>query len=330
MKARGAAVQGGLAAVALVAAWATWQREPVRPEGEAVVLQAQRSDVAKVRYDDGARWAELERRGEDTWLRYGARPQVVRAPAGAPDAGVAQTAIPGFEREVRGNELAAQLFEKFAPLRANRSLGALAKEKLAELGLDGTPRRLEVTVRGDKRGYKMSAASALLSAPYLLDEGDGKVYLVSGTLASDFDSASSRLVDRRLHPFAQKDYDAATLEVGGKKRAFVQTGEPPAPLKVAPRAAPDKPDELAQNWLHRIWYLVPSEVLGKGESPQGGAVEVQARVDYEKAGKPLGWVELGRGPQDRLYARTEHTAGWVKAQLGAPEVMADAKKIAGE
>src|SRR5262249_19730262 len=127
MKARGAAIQGSLAAFGLIAAYATWQREPERAPGEVTVLDAGKNDITKIRFEgEGGKWTELEAKNEAegrvVWLRL----------SGKADAKPAPTP----ERTVRGNEGALKLVEKFAPLRATRALGTLAAEKLKELGLD--------------------------------------------------------------------------------------------------------------------------------------------------------------------------------------------------
>ncbi len=49
---RSAAVQGGLAALGLLAAHLTWQRDPERAPGAATVIDASKSDVALVHYAD--------------------------------------------------------------------------------------------------------------------------------------------------------------------------------------------------------------------------------------------------------------------------------------
>src|SRR5207249_3312658 len=123
MNVRGAAVQSGLAALGLVVAYTTWQREPERAPGESIVVDVNKSDVQKVRFDDGAgKTVELSQRKERdeeprVWLNLG------------PDVKTKKPA-----REVPGNEGAERLWEKFAPLRATRALGVLKADKLKELG----------------------------------------------------------------------------------------------------------------------------------------------------------------------------------------------------
>ena len=45
------------------------------------------------------------------------------------------------ERELRGNDSANKLFEKFGPLKGSRALGKLAPEKLKEVGLDAPKKK---------------------------------------------------------------------------------------------------------------------------------------------------------------------------------------------
>lgn len=353
MRARGAAIQGGLAVVALIAAYVTWQREPERAPGEVVIVDATRSELRKVRFDDGVKWVELWREDDQTWLRHGTRPQEPKAQAnadggtavadggtaiaaaGAADGGTPRVEVPPpttkliaiADRQVKGNEAATRLLERFTPLRGNRALGVLPQEKLKELGLTETTRSLELTLGSGVRAFKVSSANALLSAPYLLDAKDQRVYLVPGSLISDLDAATSRSVDRRLHTFAEPEYDAATVKIGDAERAFVQTGATVADLRIAPKATPDKPDEFARNWLHRVFALVPSEVFGKGEVPPGGEPKLEGRIEYARGGKPIGFIELATGEKNALLVRTEHSAGWVRVQIGAPELVADGRRI---
>jgi hypothetical protein len=60
------------------------------------------------------------------------------------------------------------------------------------------------------------------------------------------------------------------------------------------------------------------------------------RVDYTEKNKGVGWIEIGRSqtssgaPSDDatgdLYARSEHTAGWVKIPSGG-QILSDAQKL---
>lgn len=329
MKLSGAIIQGGLAAAGLVFAYATWQREPERTPGEVVVLDVGRNDVEKVRYEEGPKWVELERRregGEPTvWLRLSAN-AATKAPA----------------RELRGNQAAEKLFETFAPFRAARSLGALDAKKQKELGIEGSKKQLEVTARGEKHKFILGVPPAGVSDPYLKNERDGRVYVLGRALQGELDSAQVRLVDRTLHGFKQGEFDQLTVVVGGKRRELVQRhADNPQTATLAPAKNPDKADSMAKNWHDKVWRLFAVDVLGKGEAPPQGAPTVALRIDYRLRKKPVGWIEIGRSsppkpqsstptppPAPEFYAKSEHSAGWVKLPTTTEDVLKEAEKVA--
>ena len=335
MNVRGAAVQSGLAALGLVVAYATWQREPERAPGEVVVVDVSKGDVQQVRLDEGGgKWVELERhkdaRDEEprVWLKLSAD---------------AQKKIPA--RELPGNEGADRLWDKFAPLRATRALGVLKADKLKELGLDAPKKKLELTARGQKRLFDVGSSPYGVSDPYVKDEQDGRVYVLGGGVLSDLESAGVRLVDRSLHAFKPGDFDAVAVTAGGKTRPLQA---PAAENQFAAKllsAKSGKPDEMAKNWHDKVWRLMVTDVLGKGELPEKGAPEVGCKVEYSWRGKPKGFVELARlaapstssmvstaqPPAAEMWARSERTAGWDKLPGNAEELMRECAKItAGE
>ena len=329
MRARGTAIQGTLAAIGLVAAYSTWQRDAtIDTPGEAVAVSASSSDLLKVRYDDSKSWMEMERHSGDdgVWLRLSAK-----------EAGPTKTP----ERLVRGSGEAEKLFKRFAPLEAARGLGVLAADKLKEIGLDTTKRRLELTLRGDKRTFKVALSPLGAGDPYLQDERDGKVYVFSNTTLNDLDAAAVRLVDRRMHTFMIDELDGFTVSAEGKKREFVrQPGETKLSSKFAPKDKPTQTDDLVKNWHDRLWNIVPLDVMGADEKPQSGAPEVQVRLDYTFRGRAVGWIEMAKithAPANtstaapattELYARTEYTAGWVRITAGIEDLYKEGVKIA--
>ena len=52
MTGRSLAVQGGIAALGLITMYATWQREPERAPGAVTVIDASKSDVTRIHYED--------------------------------------------------------------------------------------------------------------------------------------------------------------------------------------------------------------------------------------------------------------------------------------
>ena len=330
MKAQGLAVQAGLAVAGLAAALLVWQREPESAPGEVVVVEASRRSLSRVRYEDGARTSELVPGEEGLWVQVEQKavPPVPAHPP-LPDGGsVALPAPPAAPppapaRLLRANEAAEQLLARFTPMRATRNLGVLDEKKQAELGLKASPRRLTLTVSGRPEAFSVSAAQPGLGSTYLRRESDGRVFVVAPALVTDLENAASRLVDRRLHAFEPEAFHTLEVKQGGAQRRFQVAGTPPV---YTPEGA-GQPDTFARNWHEKVWKLVPLELLGKGEAPQG-ALQPAFEVAYVEKGKQVGSLTLSRNGQGEYYARTEHTPGWVKLHGNAEALVSEAAKVA--
>jgi hypothetical protein len=357
MNARGLALQGGLAALGLVAAFLTWQREPEGQPGEVTVLDISKRALQRVRFEDPTRFAELFRNPQDEdrlWVRVGEKPKppapapasgqdggvpggtdggtAVASTVGAPDAGTPPTPPtpppPPPPRELRANANAETLWGRLAPVKGSRALGELDAKKLEELGLVNSQRKLTFTVDGREQVLTLAgAAGGVWGTPYALRE-DGKVFLLVTTIIPDLENAMGRLVDRRLHTFEEGDYETITVSAGKNSRSFISTGKPPTPVTIAPQGAPDKPDEFVRNWHDRVWRMMAMDVLGKGEEPPGGALQELVRVGYSKGGKELGFLVLAKNPQGEYFARTEYSAGWVRLHSGFDTLVNEGVKIA--
>jgi hypothetical protein len=348
MKARNAAVQGALAVVGLVAAFLTWQRPPERTTGDKgfVVLDATKQSLERVRYEDGTRYVELTREvvGEPVfWVTQGHLGPKLPAPSdsgievvaldGGADGGALLVSVkqpePPPTRRVRGSEVAANVHARFAPLEATRALGVQSAEKLKELGLDAPERKLEVLVAGTLRSFTVSKPMPGVFGTYLLDAKTNQVFLLQGSLFSDFEPSSQALVERRLHSFRMSEVDRFLVTAAGQTVDFVVT-DPTTPqnLRVARAATPAAPDELMKNWYEKTWNrMVVTEVLGQGEEPKGGAPQVELRIEYFARDRSKGWLELAINGARAFWARSENTAGWVAVHQGAEELTLEAKKV---
>ncbi len=340
MKAQSAAAMGALAAVGLVAAYTTWQRPAEERDTEATVLDLSRAALERIRYEDGKRVVEVVTARDGTWVRQTEKPPAPPPPPpiateAASDGGVQPAsalaehppepapAPAAKTREYKANETADRLVDKFAPLRALRALGVLSEEKLAELGLASSERTLEVTARGTTATFRLATAGQGSGSPYARSEDDGQVYLLRGTLLADLEFAASRLVDRRLHTFREDAYDALRIVVGDKERTLVKAG------KALAEPGSGAVDEFATNWHGRVWSQGAGlEVLGRGEDPAAGVPEVQVRVEYLRGTRSVGHLELAKAGED-LFARTEHTAGWVRLHGGARQLVEEREQVVG-
>ncbi|AKJ07361.1 hypothetical protein ATI61_111313 [Archangium gephyra] len=308
MNARAVLLQVVLAVLALVAAVLVWQRGSAGLPGEVTVLEFSSRALQRVRFDDEARVVELfrdERNAETLWVRLGEKPG-----------------------ELRGNEMAKSLFTGLAPLKAIRALGVQDEKKLEEMGLTGSPRKLTLTVAGQQQVLTLGARQGEeLPNPYARRE-DGSVFLLGPSLVPQLESAAALLVDRRMHTFELGEFDAFVVFQGANVRSFVVKGAPPEPVTVAPQQTPEAPDELARAWLDRVWRLPPRDMLGRGEEPPGGEPEEVFRVEFKRGGRVLGQLTVARGGEGDFFARTEHTAGWVRLLSGVDALAAMAVTVA--
>lgn len=338
MKAQSVAIQGGLALIGLVGAYATWQREPEIKRGDVVIQEIGKNELQKIRFSDDKKWVELERRKDEdgeqrVWLKLSARPEQKQP-----------------ERELRGNETSQKLVERFTPMRAARALGVLEAAKLKEVGLDAPKRKLEVTARGETRVYEVGTPTQSISDPYLRDTKTGEVYLFGSSTIADLDAAGVRLVERTLHQWKPNEIESVTITAGGpggkSRKLAAMPGATPMSVKLKAEKA-EKADDVASAWHDKLWRALPTDVLGKGEVPAAGQPTLALRIDYKVSGVKSAFIEMGRvqpppppaaastpdgkppvAPPVEVYARTESTAGWVKVVSTANDLLTEAEKIA--
>jgi hypothetical protein len=351
MTGRAAATQGGLAAVGLLAALFTSQRQPEHAPGSVTVLDATKMDVTHVHYTDDHNAVDFERgRGDKdppVWIHLvPAQDQKKdqkndqKKDKTKPEPPKAKEP-PAPPRDLVGAEQAAKVLDQFAPLVSPRAFGQLDAAKLKELGLEVPNRKLDVTVKGEVHHYVIGQPEkATGGESFLRDTGDGRVYLMPRGMLADLQNPG-HLVDRRLHRFEPGDFDRMVLAAGGRSKEYVQLDrEARAKAAFAPAKTPDKRDQMAKNWHDAVWRAFPSDILGRGEEPAGGKPTVVLRVDYFDGKSPVGYMELGRvessgalsedaaseASSADVYARTEHSAGWMKLHNGG-QLVADAQKL---
>ena len=342
MKARSAALQGGLALAGLVAAYVTWQRPKDSFKSESVVVvDAAKNSLERVRYEDGVRSIAVEKK--DRLLVTlanlpGKRPvfdagvslvEVDGGVDGGPVLASARQPEPPPDRTVFANDRAETLWTKFTPFEGSRALGILSKEKLEEVGLSNSERKLELQVSGVNHRFTISRPIGGLIGTYAQEEKSGEVFLISSSVFNELDPNSQLLVDRRLHVFKPTEFDAFTVKFADKSAAFVSTGaDIPQTAKVARAATPDKAEELAKNWHDKLWNrLIVTEVLSQNEVPKQGVPVAQMRVDYALKGQPKGWLELGFDPTGSTWARSENTPSWVSVHQGSEEMIHEGQKL---
>ena len=298
MRTRSVVLQGVLAVGAVLAAAAVASRPPEGAPGEVVVWDAPVNGLQWVRHEEPSGWVELYREpseGGALWLRWSTPPRALRA-----------------------NELAGPLFARFAPLKASRALGVLDAAHLAEVGLKDSRRALRLGFTGSEQRFTLAAPASGWRGPYLRRPTDGEVFLLSASLLPDLEGTAWRLVDRTLHTFGAGDADTLTVTVEGATRAVRLAG---------PGVPP--PEEAVRRWHERLTLLAPAagDFLGRGEVPPGGEPREAFRVDYARGTTRLGHLSVGRGADGTVYARTEHTPGWVRLAPWADSLLEEARRL---
>lgn len=351
MTGRSAAIQGGLAALGLLAAHLTWQRDPERAPGAATVIDASKSDVSVVHYADDNTIVDFRRGHGDNdapvWIHIVKGEGALRRKDPAKDKkndkadAKAQPKETDTPRDLRGSDQSAKLVDNFGPFVSPRAFGVLDATKLKELGLDAPTRKLDVTVKGDVRHYEIGQPEkASAGESFVRDTRDGRVYLMPRGMLGDLQNPG-HLVDRRLHAFDLGDFDRLVITSNGKSKDYVQTDrQVRAKATIASAKSPDKPDQMAKNWHDSLWRAFASDVLGRGEDPPGGKPATVLRVEYFDGKQSVGFDEFARVDTSTdsssavseepagtdVYVRTEHSAGWMKVSNGN-QLITDAQKL---
>src|SRR5262249_39670424 len=128
---------------------------------------------------------------------------------------------------------------------------------------------------------------------YVKDAATGEIYALKGDLVRDLESADSRLVERDLHEWKDNDVQTATLTAGGKSREMARGGADTKRFW-ADKAARDTNDETLGNWMSKLDRLRPTEYVAAAPDK----LETVLKLEYF-AGKPLGFVEVGKAPGDK-------------------------------
>lgn len=275
------------------------------------------------------------------------------APATAPAAPAAPTPAPPPIHDVketvtvksfRGSDAAMDLLGSFAPLRAIRALGQVDENKAKELGFPESKKRLTVVAKGQTTEFVLGSTSYGGGDSYARD-GQGRAFLLSQRIISDFDLAESRLMEHRLHRFERGDFDRIEVAVAGKKRTVLQKKRQDASnYFFVDATSPDKRDDTLKNWIDKVQRIAVSDYVAQGEEPTLNAPAPQnpaqpppklgevMTIRYFDANKELGSTVFSRqvnpkSGQPEFYARTELTIGLVRLTgLSAESALKDAEE----
>lgn len=260
---------------------------------------------------EGEGEAEGEDKGEDKGVGAGN----AAAPPAKPD----------VETKVfRVNDRGGELLTSFARPTAKRSLGKPADADLAELELAAPEGRIVVTAGGVDRTLEVGMMAYGGGLRYVRDAGSGVVWVLEAKLVDDLKWADSRLVERALHAFEEKDVRQFQVSApgGGGPRVFTRSGE-------GDKAVWD--DETAGTWLGKLFrlradrYVAPDDKLHNfvDDVVETSVLDATFQTAEGKQGN-IQLTRFGDGTDARWYAVTERTHGRVGvSRYQADEVAKD-------
>jgi len=338
-------VHGVLAAVGLAAAWMVYDGGDRKGAAATSVelFDCDGRKLSKVQWQSEKKTVEVSWAGEDraAWVEVS---EIKPLPKGA----TPTKATPKTKRFAASARV-KRLVEKVAPLRVERSVGAVDKAKRESLGLIDTKDALSVTCGGQTRTYRLGAKTYGGRTRYLESADGGDVHLLASGVISDLEMAEFRFMQRDLLAFKLDAVDAVTVEVGGRTRKLLHRNRRDRAKAMWVAAdAPDQRNELFANWLGKLMRLRALEYLPEGKlpgqekgGPAGGkSVITEAVVKLAFEGDEAGAAEVvriaapkkapGKAGDYTYYARSTATRGWVTvpASLGK-QLDDDAAQVVG-
>jgi hypothetical protein len=238
----------------------------------------------------------------------------------APDGGAADNKPKHETVRFVSVEAAGKLADSLAPLRALRALGKLEAARSAEFGLKDPDGTLKVSIGGKLHTLVIGGATPGGADRYAREAETGLGYAVPGDLVRSLDFADSRLSERALHHFEDKEISRVRVSQAERSRELVAVeGKRNA---WANPATPLSQDETAGNWMSKLETLGISDFVEQPPKAVGPDALV-VRVDYFKGSKPRGFLELYRtqGEQGKpdFWVRNEYLRWYGKLRQGSAD-----------
>jgi Domain of unknown function (DUF4340) len=313
-------------------AW-TAEDEPNKSPVAAELWSGRLSDLQRIEFRTDKKLVAIEPR-EDALGRYYVgsietlKPPPV--PAGA-DAGAATPPAPTPPAEEASKRFVSlsksdDLAKSLVTMKVSRVLGKLAKERLAEFGLDKADQgTLEVVIGGKKHSLQLGEKTPGGSDRYVQNLETGEAYVMTGSIANDLQSADSRLIERDFHDFADEKLGKVVLQASGKRREIVRHGDE-KDFWSRPES-PETKDETVSNWMTKIDRLRVTNYV-ETPDPTPKPEDTVVRVEYEgEHGKALGFLELVRQPGADAKDKTEYIARSEHSRWYATVLRSSAEQI---
>lgn len=243
--------------------------------------------------------------------------------------------IKHFKAGKAGEELLASL----APFEAARVLAGVGEDKFEDFGLTEPDATLTVTRKGkDAKVFDIGGEAYGTRDRYVLDKGEGTVYLVDQDLLRPLKYATTRLPDRNLVDAEKVDIVRVTLST---ICAPVETDCEGATVELEHHnpqdsanafwavAGTDEASETAEAWLDKALGLKSASFVQADDQPAEINAKLQLIVEDEEH---VTTIEISKGvnPEgdETWYAESEHTRELVRLhKTQASEVAEDVESV---
>jgi hypothetical protein len=340
-----------LLGLALTGSYLTWtapaEEKPASAQLDAVVVDALAQDLTRVQWESDALSVAVERRtdarGDYLWVDATERKEVRAKTELAPEAPPADGAEPPAEEATpaaedgkpaaegeeaapapaeapvrteekkasfRGGEASDKLWADLAPLHALRELVLPPNADLATYGLDKPKATITLTVRGAPVVLTLGGETYGAKDRYV--QVGGRTYLLAQDLLRPLEFAATRLVERRLHPFAEDRLDQMTLRTAeGAEVTLVQTNKDDKEKAFwAKSSAPTEEYKAGDAWLGKLLKLTVKLYVDEATL----AAPLLPAFSFTATSGSESWqvdVLKTDGPSPEYYARSTYDRGLV-------------------
>ncbi len=293
--------------------WTRDKTSEARATADVTVWSGRAADVQRIKFENKTRKVLIESKKDAAGRWFEGTSERETAAPTSPDGGTAEPAQKTTVRIV-SVKAAEKIAEGLAPLRAVRSIGKVADDKLADFGLKEPQGTLTVTINGQDKSLVLGSTAPGGTDRYAKNEASGEIIAIPGDVVRDIESGEAALNERDLHGFEEMDIQSVKVSAAGKERQILRRGSEGKRYWADP-ASPDKPDESAVTWLTKLDRLRPMEYVA--ELPKTGNPSLVVRIEYASKAGYLGYLELQKivtegSAKPEYYLRTERTRMFAK------------------
>ncbi|OGQ90232.1 MAG: hypothetical protein A2289_20020 [Deltaproteobacteria bacterium RIFOXYA12_FULL_58_15] len=182
----------------------------------------------------------------------------------------------------------ADILAKVAPLEAARSLGKVATEKLAAMGLDEPASRL-ILVFGDKEHVVQIGDATFGGGDIYALRADGEVFLLPAATLANMRHGATALQDKNVIGTKQDEVVRLNVTAGVETRELSQRHQKDEKTRFfSDPAEPDEKLELASKWAERLWRL---RVMRFADGAPGGTPTLAVEL-FGENGKALDVLQI--------------------------------------